>query len=113
MKVINSWTDKSIDMLLKLLCEAFLEGVNLSKNYYEARKITENLGFIYETRDACPNNCMLFRNEDADLSQCVICGNSRWKDYDDTAVSKYKKKPAKQMRYFPLKPRLQRLFMSS
>lgn len=36
MKVLNHWTDKSIDMLLDLLREAFPEGVNLPKKYYEA-----------------------------------------------------------------------------
>ncbi|KAL0336705.1 UNVERIFIED_CONTAM: hypothetical protein Sradi_4882400 [Sesamum radiatum] len=40
------------------------------------------------------------------LNACDICGTSRYKEGDGKIASK-------QMRYFPLKPRLQKLFMSS
>ena len=49
----------------------------------------------------------------------LICGVSGWKSSDDhstdefTKLVKKKKIPAKVLRYFPLKPRLQRLYMSS
>ncbi|KAG8382775.1 hypothetical protein BUALT_Bualt05G0112400 [Buddleja alternifolia] len=42
------------------------------------------------------------------LEECPVCGTSRWK-----VNNKGKKIPHKVLRYFPLKPRLQRLFMSS
>ena len=74
-KVLNQCTDKCIDMFLKLLNEAF--PVKLPSSYYEAQKLTEDMGFTYETWDACPNSCMLFRNEDAKLDECVICGKLR------------------------------------
>lgn len=72
------------------------------------KKIIEGLGLKYEKIHACPNNCMLFWKEFAskNVSECKICGASRWKN-------NAKKIPAKVLRYFPLKPRLQRLFMSS
>lgn len=116
MKVLNQWTDKSVDMLLELLNEAFPTGTKLPSSYYQAQKVTTDLGFTYETFDACPNSCMLFRKEDTKLDKCVICSSSRWKQNggvgnDERESSK--RVAAKQMRYFPLKPRLQRLFMSS
>ncbi|KAL0293325.1 UNVERIFIED_CONTAM: hypothetical protein Sradi_6944600, partial [Sesamum radiatum] len=49
---------------------------------------------------------MLFRGKDSGLDKCEICNASRYKDTE-------KKTAAKRMRYFPLKPRLQKLFMSS
>ncbi|CAL5388172.1 unnamed protein product [Camellia sinensis] len=117
LKVLNQWTDKSVDMLLELLNEAFPLGVKLSDSYYKAQKVTTDLGFTYETWDACPNSCMLFRNEDANLDKCVICNSCRWKSNGDGGSNGPnkggKRIAAKQMRYFPLKPRLQRLFMSS
>ena len=113
MKVLNHWTDKSTDMLLELLSKTFPKSVQLPNNYYKAQKITKGLGFTYMTWDACPNSCMLFRNEHANLNQCVICGKSRWKQSANTSKHRGKLKPTKQTRYFSLKPRLQRLFMSS
>ena len=77
LKVLNQWTDKSVDMLLELLNEAFPLGVKLPDSYYKAQKVTTDLGFTYETWDACPNSYMLFRNKDTNLDKCVICDSSR------------------------------------
>ncbi|KAG8377405.1 hypothetical protein BUALT_Bualt08G0029600 [Buddleja alternifolia] len=106
LKALCGWTNKSIDLLLELLKDSFPDGVNIPANYYETQKITNDLGFTYETIDACPNNCMLFRGKDDGLNRCEICNSSRYKDNG-------KKTAAKRMRYFPLKQRLQKLFMSS
>jgi hypothetical protein len=69
--------------------------------------------------DACINDCILYRNEYAKAKQCPVCGESRWKfGADDgnievnSSSSKRNKIPCKILRYFPLKSRLQRLFMS-
>ena len=73
--------------------------------------------------DVCVNDCVLYRNEYADLEQCPICMESRWKSIhnnvvnksDETTIQKEKKNkkvPNKILRYFPLTPRLQRLFMT-
>ncbi|KAJ8638705.1 hypothetical protein MRB53_012972 [Persea americana] len=67
-------------MLLQLLHRVLPSGAKLAESYYQARKLTENLGFTYETLDACPNNCMLFRNENAHLDTCIVCQTSRWKE---------------------------------
>ncbi|XP_040367423.1 uncharacterized protein LOC112178107 [Rosa chinensis] len=115
-KVLHGWTDKSFKTLLEIAKESMPDGVQLPKSYYEAQKLTEDLGFTYETVDACPNSCMLFRNEDINLDECRICKTSRWKDNNGSSndvAALGKQKAAKQARYFPLKPRLQRLFMSS
>ena len=62
---------------------------------------------------------MLYSKEHASANECVVCGVSRWKSSDDhstdefTNSAKKKKIPTKVLRYFPLKPRLQRLYMSS
>ena len=59
---------------------------------------------------------MLFRNEDENLDACDICGKSRYKKVggdSNNPQTKGKRIPTKQVRYFPLVPRLQRLFMSS
>ncbi|KAJ8639786.1 hypothetical protein MRB53_016480 [Persea americana] len=80
LKALNQWSDTSFDMLLQLLHRVLPSGAKLAESYYQARKLTENLGFTYETLDACPNNCMLFRNENAHLDMCIVCQTSRWKE---------------------------------
>ena len=46
---------------------------------YEAKKTLNALGMEYEKIHACPNDCMLYRNELRDASSCPTCGMSRWK----------------------------------
>ncbi|XP_004295827.1 PREDICTED: uncharacterized protein LOC101302054 [Fragaria vesca subsp. vesca] len=116
-KVLHGWSDNSLKTLLEILEEAMPEGVQLPKSYYEAQKIVEDLGFTYMTIDVCPNSCMFFRGDDISLNECSVCNASRWKEgsggMSNDGVEHVKPKAAKQARYFPLKPRLQRLFMCS
>ncbi|GFZ06764.1 DEAD-box protein abstrakt [Actinidia rufa] len=84
-------------------------GSNLvPKSTYEARKILFDLGLSYELIDACINDCVLFWKENAMLDKCPRCNVSRYK----INCGKGKKIPHKILRYFPLTPRLKRLFMS-
>ena len=100
LKVINGWTNNSFTSMVMLLKEAFeVLGVILPKNFYEANKITTELGFTYETWDTCPNSCMLFRNADKYLDKCTLCGISRYKQFEgentsDANLSSKKKKVA-------------------
>ena len=83
------------------------------------KKILRDLGLHYIKIDAYPSDCMLYSKEHANANECVVCGVSRWKSSDDhstdefTNSTKKKKISAKVLRYFPLKPRLQRLYMST
>ncbi|XP_058076376.1 uncharacterized protein LOC131224956 [Magnolia sinica] len=106
-------------MLLELLKEALPEGEMLPKSFYEMKKIIGELGLKYNKIDACPNDCMLYWKETINEQSCAICGTSRWKmvehqsDDEGSSFAKDRKIPTKILRHFPLKPRLQRLFMSS
>ena len=108
LKVMNRWSNKSFNMLLELLKEAFLDGETLPKSLYEARKMLGDLGLGYVLIHACKHDCVLFWKELENQQECPICGESRWK----VNGGKGKQVPHKVLRYFPLKPRLQRLFMS-
>ncbi|XP_021850392.2 uncharacterized protein [Spinacia oleracea] len=81
-----------------------------------------DLGLGYEKIHACPNDCMLYWGEFAGKSECHICHRSSWwknvkeKEGESSVKDKgtcKKGVPAKVMRYFPLIPRLKRLYMSS
>lgn len=109
LKVLNKWSDSSFDSLLKLQRQAF--GTELPDSYYEAKKLIKDLGLDFQKIDACQNDCILYWKEYENLNECPTCGLSRWKSFDKGS-SKAVKVPHKVLRYFPLKPRLQRLYMS-
>ncbi|KAA0067295.1 Transposon, En/Spm-like protein [Cucumis melo var. makuwa] len=107
-KVLNRWSDKSFDMLLELLNEAFPNGVKLPVSYYEAKKRLRDLGMGYESIHVCKFDCALFWKDYASLDKCPHCGESRYRLND----RKGKQISHKVLRYFPLKARMQRLFLS-
>ena len=53
LKCICMWTDKSFDLLLKLLLKYFLMA-QFPETYIETKKMIGDLGFSYEKIDACP-----------------------------------------------------------
>ncbi|XP_050225269.1 uncharacterized protein LOC126674798 [Mercurialis annua] len=124
LKCLHRWTEKSFTMLLELLLDAFPGGMSLSKSFYQAKKIIQALGLDYKKIHACPNHCMLYWGETENQELCRICGSSRWavsrgsNQNDSTNVPQSsslatKKKPAEVLRYFPLIPRLKRLYAST
>ena len=61
------------------------------------------LGVEYQKIDMCPNFCMLYYFENAELTECKTCGHSCYKHMTDrgrTLVVHIK------LRYFPITPRL-------
>ncbi|KAK7306021.1 hypothetical protein VNO77_43935 [Canavalia gladiata] len=107
-KCLCGVTEKAMMLILELLKDAF-EYAKIPTSFYEAKKVIHKLGLNYTKIDVCTNNCMLYWGEDERLDICKHCEKSRWK----TKGKGKKKVPVKVLRYFPLKPRLQRLFACS
>ncbi|CAL2229710.1 unnamed protein product [Prunus armeniaca] len=59
---------------------------------------------------ACPNDCILYRKEYEDSTNCPTCGISRWKEGKDSILKEGV--PAKVVWYFPPIPRFKRMFQS-
>lgn len=111
LKCLNGWTDNSFAMLLELLKEVLPDGNTLPEKFYEFKKIISELGLDFVKIHACRNDCMLFWKENEDKQACTKCKASRWKSNNEQVLKK-KKVPVKVLRYFPLIPRLKRIFMS-
>ncbi|KAL3820333.1 hypothetical protein ACJIZ3_006238 [Penstemon smallii] len=107
-KVLNRMTNKCYDMIVALFKEYLPDGNIVPPSFYESRKVLKGIGLGYELIHECKNDRVLFRNEHENLENCPVCNESRWKVNN----AKRKKIPHKILRYFPLKPRLQRLYMS-
>jgi hypothetical protein len=79
---------------------------------YETKKLLNELNMPYEI-DVCPKHCMLFRKENANLTHCSKCGESRYVEVDSgDGQKKQLSVSRKVLRYLPFIPRIQRLYMS-
>ena len=62
-----NWSDTSFTMLLEVLGE-MLPGENeLPKSTYYAKKLMCPFGLEYQKIHACPNDCVLYQNENENL----------------------------------------------
>jgi len=114
-KCMSGWSNTSFSMLLEFINELMPPDTSLPKDTYEAKKYLKDLGLEYEKISACRKGCMLFWRENEKLDKCTFCNESRWKNdltNEDGSTKSLKKKPVKVLRWFPLIPRLQTLFMS-
>ena len=111
----NGVFDKGFEELLGIVKNMLPEGNELPPTTYEAKKVVCPLGLDVQKIHACPNDCILYRGEYEELDACPVCDAKRYKirqndpgDIDSEPVKK--KVPAKVMWYFPIIPRLKRLF---
>ncbi|RDX99034.1 hypothetical protein CR513_17969, partial [Mucuna pruriens] len=98
--------------MVQLMGEAMPEGNRMVKNLYHARKSVQNLGLGCLKIDCCPKGCMLYYNENSNktITKCLICNTNRYKSITKRGVQK--NISVKKMWYFPLIPRLKRLYSS-
>jgi len=102
-------SEAGYDKIIEWVRSILPEGNRLKENFYAAKSMIKPLSLGYQKIDMCPNFCMLYYLENAEMTECMTCGHSRYKPRTGrgkTLVA-YKK-----LRYFPITPRLQRLFMS-
>nr|GEW87515.1 hypothetical protein [Tanacetum cinerariifolium] len=72
--------------LLEALHEMFPKA-KLPSSTYQAKKLIFPMGMKIKKIDACPKDCMLYRDNDKDLHACRICGKSRYKKKKDTPLN--------------------------
>ena len=107
-KTICNISNKAFDIIIKLIKEALHDGETLSCSYWKAKQYGRDLSCGYESIHACHNDYVLFWKEHADKVKCPTYDTSRWSCVKGSG----KKISQKVLWYFPIKLRLQRLFMS-
>ncbi|XP_048437106.1 uncharacterized protein LOC125475779 [Pyrus x bretschneideri] len=108
-KVTNYMTDRVVDKMLVMMKKMCPQPNHVPKSFYECKKILRCLGLGYENIHACYYDCALFYKEHEKKDRCLVCNEPRYKA---SVCEQRKKVLRKVLQYFPLKPRLQRLFMS-
>ena len=106
----HGWTDSSFTTttFLSALGDMFPEGNEVPKSYYYAKKLMCPFGMEYKRIHACPNDCVLYRNEHEHKDKCPQCGKSRYRR--NSSVPGTKGPPARVLWYLPIIPRFKRLF---
>ncbi|KAG8473410.1 hypothetical protein CXB51_035692 [Gossypium anomalum] len=118
LKCLGGWTGNSFTMMLEFLREMF-PFAKIPQSCQDMKRLIKDLGLGYDKIHSFPNDCMLYWGDQKNQQSCHVYGKSRWmnsntKDVNtDEGGAQLRKKPVKVLRYFPLIPRLQRLFMSS
>lgn len=107
LKDSTDMTNAAYDKVLKFVKGLLPKENNFPTNYREVKKDLKQLGMGYKTIHACVNGCMLFYKEYSEDEDCRICHASRW---TATSSSTGTRTPIRTVRYFPLAPRLQRLY---
>jgi len=83
---------------------------HVPRNYSELKKKIRSLGLDVQTIDCCRNDCILYFKEDSAVEKCKFYDAPRWKP--KKSGDNGKPKPYVKMFYFPVIPRLQRLYAS-
>ncbi|XP_028954422.1 uncharacterized protein [Malus domestica] len=69
-KCIARMSDGIFTKLLELIKKMLPDGDCLPESCYKAKKLINDLGLTYVKIDACPNNCMIYWKETAELTAC-------------------------------------------
>nr|GEZ08869.1 hypothetical protein [Tanacetum cinerariifolium] len=111
-KAKGKLTDSIFNEMLDIFQNVFLtaKGYKLPPSCYAIKKTLKTIELGYESMHACVNDCFLFWGDtNKDVHFCPVRNTSRWKDSNTPR----KKVPKMVLCYFPIIPRLQRLYKSS
>jgi hypothetical protein len=72
-------SDSEFEKLLKMMRNMLSKDNELPTSTYEAKKIVCPLGLEVQKIHACPNNCILYRGDYENLTECLICTALRYK----------------------------------
>ncbi|XP_026440660.1 uncharacterized protein LOC113339634 [Papaver somniferum] len=102
-------SDNGATAVLKLMKELLLEGNTLRCNFFEVKKMIQELGMDYITYDACVNDCILYWKDRSTLVKCHVCQEPRYiKVFNDER--KLTQVAQKTLRHFTIIERLRRFY---
>ncbi|XP_024039298.1 uncharacterized protein LOC112097937 [Citrus clementina] len=110
-KIAHGLSDNGFNELLQIICDMLPEDNVLPGSLHLVKKLLKDFDSGYKKIHACVNDCCLFTKEKENLDTCPKCNTSRWQVNSQTKKIRTGV-PAKVLRYFPIIPRLRKMFMS-
>ena len=102
-------SERCYDDLCQFLKELLPDDNVMTDSFYETKKLIKGIGLPVYKIHTCLNGCMIYWGDDSELTQCKFCDHAR---YRPQSINRKKLVPYKKMYYFPLTPRVQRLYPS-
>ena len=111
LKAKHHFSERCFDDIFQFLSELLPDNNVMTDSFYSTKKLMQGLGLPVEKIHCCINGCMIYWGEDSELISCKFCNHPRYKRHHASNRQKTNV-PHKNMYYFPLTPRLQRLYAS-
>lgn len=96
---------RAVDGFTSLMRDICPDKSNMTDTFRATKKLLKGLELPHQKIDVCPNGCFLFWKDQSHLQKCPVCNEDRYKK-----IAKGKRVAKKQLIYFPVTPRLQRLY---
>ncbi|XP_073152988.1 uncharacterized protein [Henckelia pumila] len=113
MKYQHSMSERNYNDMCQLMTELCPADHYFPKKFNATKKLVKYMGLPVDKIDCCNNNCMIYWGTESELTTCRFCEHPRYKQSRSRGSRKNMKQIAyKRMYYFPLTPRLQRLYAS-
>ena len=110
-KSINGLSDKGFDQLLGIIRKMLPEKNKLPEKTYLAKQIIYPISLEVEKIHVCSNDYILYHGEKyKDLDKCTQCEAPWYKEGPSDEGTKTRGGPVKVVWYFPIAPRVHRLF---
>ena len=104
MKSEHRMSQRAVDELCQFMEERLPKPNRMPNSFYKCKKQMQTLDMPHLKIHCCKKGCMIYWREDENRTECKVCGQARFKDNG--------RSPFKKMYYFPLGPRLRRLYAS-
>ena len=109
LKTKHGLSDIAFNEMLEMIKNMLPEDNLLITSMYAVKKFLKIFNLNYKHIHACVKDCCLFTKENEDAQVCPKCDSPRWKQNEHTKEI-LPGQPVKLLRYFPIIPRLQRMF---
>ncbi|KAK9107072.1 hypothetical protein Syun_023083 [Stephania yunnanensis] len=104
--------ERGYNEIIKFVKDCLPNDDSLVENFYATKRLMRGLGLPVEKIDCCEDQCMIYWGVGSELTSCKFCGKSCYIAHRRGRGRNTKKCHCKKMYYFPLGPRLQRLYAS-
>ncbi|XP_049374847.1 uncharacterized protein LOC125839922 [Solanum verrucosum] len=78
-KMENTLSQRGYNQMMQLFKEALPEANHVLDNYCHTKKLVCSLGLPVKKIDCCNSGCILYWDDDKDLTSCKFCGYERYK----------------------------------
>ena len=110
-KVEHNMSVDCFNFFVKVMRETMPHDNIMPNDFYDMKKLVDNLGLPVVRIDVCAMGCMLYWRDDEYVESCKFYNQPRYK-INRRQGRNQKHRPCKQMFYLHLIPRLQRLYTS-